>query len=182
MSRGWLVVLVVALVAGGLALALAAGLFEGEGGTTGAAEPMTTETGTVATAAPSTSTPIPTSTAAPTTTLDDDALCIAYDAYVQAIESHLPVTDAEDLEIFLTAGVEFYTEAVDLIQPPEQEAFAELLAYQRAQHDYSEAHDWNPSPPLEELLDDPPPTAPAAATETVAGVLQDRCGVEIVQE
>jgi hypothetical protein len=182
MSRRWFVVLAVAVLGGGLAIALATGLFDDEGATD------TTSAGALATSIdPTTTVPTinattPATTAASPTTAGEDPLCAAFDEYQEAIDGHLPVEDAEDLELFLTASVGFYSEAVDLVAPPDRGAFAEFLVYQQAQHDFSQGHDWNPSPPLEELLESPPPTAPAAATQTVAAVLEDRCGVEIVRE
>lgn len=182
MRRGWLVVLAIVLVGGGLALVLATDVFGGDRDTSdtsiGAVDGTTIPPSTV----PLTTVTSPTPTSLSVTTVGDDPLCVAYHSYQQAIDGHLPVTDAEDLEIFLTASLEFYGEAVGLVEPPEQEAFAEFLAYQQAQHNFSESHDWSPSPPLEELLENPPPTAPAAATETVATVLENRCGVEVVRE
>jgi hypothetical protein len=182
MSRGWVVVLAVAVVGGGLAIAQATGFFDGEEGTD------TTSAGALATTTDP-PTKVPTinatttgSTAASPTTSGEDPLCAAFDEYQEVIDGHLPVEDAEDLELFLTASVDFYSEAVDLVAPPDREAFAEFLAYQQAQHDFSQGYDWNPSPPLEELLESPPPTAPAAATQAVAAVLEDRCGVEVVRE
>ena len=182
MRRGWLAALAVVIVGGGVALALATGVLGGDG------DPTATTTGeAVATTAPTTTSPRTTgssvtTTVAAETTTSEDPLCLAFEGYARQIEGHLPVEEAEDLEIFLTAGVDFYTKAVALVEPPEQGAFAEILAYQQAQREFSEGHDWNPSPPLEELLENPPPTAPASATQIVADLLEDRCGVEIVRE
>ena len=61
-------------------------------------------------------------------------------------------------------------------------AFAEFLLYEQDLYDFYEAYEWNPSPPLEELVENPPPTAPAAATQTVVQVLEDQCGVVVVTE
>jgi hypothetical protein len=78
--------------------------------------------------------------------------------------------------------LDFYTEAVELVDQAVQGAFAEFLLYEQALYDFYEAYEWNPSPPLEELVENPPPTAPATATQTVVQVLEDRCGVVATAE
>ncbi len=93
-----------------------------------------------------------------------------------------PVEGPDDLEIVRTASLAFYTEAVELVDDAAQGAFAEFLLYEQAVYDFYEAYEWNPSPPLEELVENPPPTAPAAATQTVVQVLEDQCGVVVVTE
>ncbi|MGH8947593.1 MAG: hypothetical protein ACRDXF_01950 [Acidimicrobiia bacterium] len=57
-----------------------------------------------------------------------------------------------------------------------------ILLYEPAIHDFYEAYEWKPSPPLEELVASPPPTAPAAATQPVIRVLEDRRGVVVITE
>ena len=88
----------------------------------------------------------------------------------------------DDLEIVRTASLAFYTQAVELVDDAAQGAFAEFLLYEQAVYDFYEAYEWNPSPPLEELVENPPPTAPATATRTVVQVLEDRCGVVVVNK
>ncbi len=176
MSVGRIVGLVVALAAVGVGVAFAVGAFEEDPpATTVAAASVAT---TVSTAAPSTSP----STEPASTAGGDDPLCIAYDEFQTATDGHLPVDGPDDLEIVSTATLAFYTEAVELVDPSVQGAFAEMLLYSQAQYDYSEAFEWNPSPPLEEVLENPPPTAPAAATQTVSQVLEDQCGVVVVTD
>jgi hypothetical protein len=177
MSARRIVGLVVALAAVGVGVAFAVGAFEEDPPPTtlGAAAAGTT----AATSASSFTAP---SSDPASTTAGDNPLCVAYDEFQTATDGHLPVEGPDDLEIVSTATLAFYTEAVDLVDPSIQGAFAEMLLYSQTRYDYSEAFEWNPSPPLEELLDNPPPTAPAAATQTVTQVLEDQCGVEIVVE
>ena len=177
MSALRVVGLVVALAAVGVGVAFAVGAFEEDPPpTTVAAASAGT---TVTTSAPTSTAPTPEPAS---TTADDDPLCVAYDDFQTATDGHLPVEGPDDLEIVSTATLAFYTAAVELVDPSLQGAFAELVLYSQARYDYSEAFEWNPSPPLEELLDNPPPTAPAAATQTVTQVLEDQCGVEIIVE
>jgi hypothetical protein len=116
------------------------------------------------------------------TTAGADPLCIAYGEFQTATDGHLPVEGPADLEIVRTASLAFFTEAVELVDEADQGAFAEFLLYEQAIHDFYEAYEWNPSPPLEELVASPPPTAPVAATQTVGQVLEDQCGVVAVTE
>ncbi len=118
----------------------------------------------------------------PATSAADDPLCVAYGEFQTATDGHLPVEGPDDLEIVRTASLDFYTEAVELVDDAAQAAFADFLLYEQAVYDFYEAYEWNPSPPLEELVENPPPTAPAAATQTVVQVLEDRCGVVVVTE
>jgi len=169
--------LVIALAAVGVGVAFAVGAFEeGPPPTT---VPAAIADTTVTTSAPSSMAP---TSEAVSTTAGDDPLCVAHDELQTATDGHLPVEGPDDLEIVSTATLAFYTEAVELVDPSVQGAFAELLLYSQSRYDYSEAFEWNPSPPLEELVDNPPPTAPAAATQTVTQVLEDQCGVEIIGE
>ena len=177
MSALRVVGLVVALAAVGVGVAFAVGAFEEDPPptTVAAATPGTTVTTSAPPSAAPTSEPA-------STTAGDDRLCVAYDEFQTATAIHLPVESPDDLEIVSTATLAFYTEAVELVDPSVQGAFAEMLLYSQARYDYSEAFEWNPSPPLEELLDNPPPTAPAAAIRSVTQVLEDQCGVEIIVE
>ena len=177
MSALRVVGLVVALAAVGIGVAFAVGAFEEDPPPTTVAAAIAGTTLTTS-ASPSTA---PTSEPVSTIAVDD-ALCIAYHEFQTATDGHLPVQGPDDLEIVSTATLAFYTEAVELVDGSVQGAFAELLLYSQAQYDYSEAFEWNPSPPLEELVDNPPPTAPAAATQTVTQVLEEQCGVEIIVE
>lgn len=142
-------------------------------GTTLAAATSTT----TATDVVSTSTPPVTGTAA-----EDDPLCLAYQTLVDRTDGHLPVGDAGDLEVVRTATVEFYTEAVRLVDPSQEGVFSQLLAYEQALSDWSEAHEWSPTRDLADLAEDPPPTVDPAAVEGVRQVLADRCGVETLLE
>jgi len=169
--------LVIALAAVGVGVAFAVGAFEEDPPPTTVAAALA---GTTVTTSASSST-APASEPV-STTAEDDPLCNAYDEFQTATDGHLPVEGPDDLEIVSAATLAFYTEAVELVDPSVQGAFAELLLYSQARYDYSEAFEWNPSPPLEELLDNPPPTAPAAATRTVTQTLEGQCGVEIIVE
>jgi|GEM_PF-4085795 hypothetical protein len=175
MSVGRIVGIVVVLVAAGLGVAFALGAFEEE------APPPTTSAAIGATSvAPSVS--LVSTTLEPATSAGDNPLCIAYGEFQTATDGHLPVEGPDDLEIVRTASLAFYTEAVELVDDAAQGAFAEFVLYEQAVYDFYEAYEWNPSPPLEELVENPPPTAPAAATQTVVQVLEDQCGVVVVTE
>ena len=175
MSVGRLVGIVVVLVAAGLGVAFALGAFEE------AAPPPTTSAAIGATSV-TTSASLASTTLEPATTAGDDPLCLAYEEFQTATDGHLPVEGADDLEIVRTSSLAFYTEAVELVDDAAQGAFAEFLLYEQAVYDFYEAYEWNPSPPLEELVENPPPTAPATATQTVIQVLEDQCGVVVVTE
>ena len=169
--------LVIALAAVGVGVAFAVGAFEeGPPPTT---VPAAIAGTTVTTSAPSSMAP---TSEAVSTTAGDDPLCNAYDEFQTATDGHLPVEGPDDLEIVRMASLAFYTEAVELVDEAEQGAFAEFLLYEQAIYDFYEAYEWNPSPPLEELVASPPPTTPAAATQTVVQVLEDRCGIVGVTE
>lgn len=172
MSVGRVVAIVIVLVAAGLGIALALGAFEEDPPPTTIAPVAAT---TVASVAASTSEPV-------STTPGDDPLCVAHGELESAVERHLPVEGPDDLEIVRTASLDFYTEAVELVDPAVQGAFAEFLLYEQALYDFYEAYEWNPSPPLDELVENPLPTAPAMATQTVVQVLEDQCGVVVVTE
>ena len=175
MSIGRVVGIVIVLAGAELGIAFALGAFEED-------PPPTTEAAvgaTTVTAAPalvsSASHPV-------STTPADDPLCIAHGEFEAAVDGHLPVEAPEDLEIVRTASLDFYTQAVELVDPAAQGAFAEFLLYEQALYDFYEAYEWNPSPPLEELLENPPPTAPATATQAVVQVLEDQCSVVVITE
>lgn len=172
MSVGRVVAIVIVLVAAGLGIALALGAFEEDPPPTTMAPVAAT---TVASVASFTSEPV-------STTPGDDPLCVAHGELESAVDGHLPVEGPDDLEIVRTASLDFYTEAVELVDPAVQGAFAEFLLYEQALYDFYEAYEWNPSPPLDELVENPPPTAPATATQTVVQVLEDQCGVVVVTE
>lgn len=174
MSVGRVLGTVIVLVAAGLGMALALGAFEDPPPTTSAAVVATTVT-TVSSLASSTSEPV-------STIPVDDPLCVAHGELESAVDGHLPVEGPDDLEIVRTASLGFYTKAVELVDPAVQGAFAEFLLYEQDLYDFYEAYEWKPSPPLEELVENPPPTAPAAATQTVVQVLEDQCGVVVVTE
>jgi hypothetical protein len=175
MGAARIVGLAVALVAVGVGVAFAVGAFEDPPPTTVAALAGTTAT----TAAPFSTVP---SSEPVSTTAGADPLCIAYDEFQTATDGHLPVEGPDDLEIVRTASLAFFTEAVELVDEVDQGAFAEFLLYEQAIYDFYEAYEWDPSPPLEELVASPPPTAPVAATQTVSQVLEDQCGVVAVTE
>jgi hypothetical protein len=175
MSVGRVLGIVVVLAAVGLGVALILGAFEeDQPPTTSAAVEATTMTA-VSSVASSASEPV-------STTPENDPLCVAHGEFESAVDGHLPVESPEDLEIVRTASLDFYTEAVELVDEADQGAFAEFLLYEQAIYDFYEAYEWNPSPPLEELVESPPPTAPVAATQTVSQVLEDLCGVVAVTE
>ena len=177
MSSGRIVGLVIALAAVGVGVAFAVGAFEDDPHSTTAAAALAGTT--VATSAQSST---PTTSLRASTTAGEDPLCIAYEEFQTATDGHLPVEGPEDLEIVRTASLAFYTEAVELVAAADRGPFAEFLLYEEAIYDFYEAYEWNPSPPLEELVASPPPTAPAAATQTVIQVLEDQCGVIAVTE
>jgi hypothetical protein len=177
MSSGRIVGLVVALAAVGIGVAFAVGAFEDDPPSTTVAAALADTT--VTTSPPSST---PTTSVPASTTAEENPLCIAYEEFQTATNGHLPVEGPEDLEAVRTASLAFYTEAVELVDAADQGAFAEFLLYEQAIYDFYEAYEWNPSPPLEELVASPPPTAPATATQTVIQVLEDQCGVVVVTE
>lgn len=166
MSVGRIAGLVMALTAVVAAVAFAVGAFDEE------AAPATTSAAIGATSvAPSAS--LSSTTLAPATSAGNDPLCVAHEQMVAAAHGHLPVEGSDDLEIVRTASLAFSTEAVELGDETAQGAFAEFLIYEQAIYDFYEAFEWNPSPPLEELVANPPPTPPATATQTLIQVLED---------
>ena len=176
-GRVWVIAVVVLLVLG-IGTAFALGAFDGDD----TPEP-TQPAAVVTTEAMAVTTPASTTSLAPVTTAaGEDPLCVAHAVLTVAVDGHLPVDGPEDLEIVQTATLDFYTEAVDHVEPPERDAFSEFLTYQQASYDHSESFDWNPSPPLGDLLDNPPPTPPQGATAVVIQVLEERCDVAITIE
>ncbi|MGH8872400.1 MAG: hypothetical protein ACRDWS_10525 [Acidimicrobiia bacterium] len=177
MSRAGIVALVLAVAALGVAAAVAPGLLGGEDD---APETQAAASaGTSTTVAPVTSDASTASIPAPVTTRGEDPLCAAHANLQAAVDGHLPVEGAEDLQIVATATVAFYTKAVNHVDPPERDAFAQLLVYEQASYDYSEANDWNPSRPLSDLLENPPPSVPQGATAVVIQVMEERCDVVV---
>ena len=173
-----LVILVIVIVGAGAAFAL--GLFD-EGGedVPEAAEPQPATTTTPGASTSLERTPPMT---AMTTIPGEDPLCLAHAGMVDALDGHLPVQGAEDLEIVRTATLDFYTEAVGHVGPPEAAAFSEYLGYEQEVYDWSEANGWSPDRSLEDLTENPPPTVPAEALAVVTQVLEDRCDVIAVRE
>jgi hypothetical protein len=172
-----LVILVVAILGAGAALAL--GLFDGDVGSPEAAEPPPPPTTTLGATTSLERTPPMT---AMTTIPGEDPLCLAHAEMVEAFDGHLPVQGAEDLEIVTTATLDFYTEAVGHVDPPESDAFSEYLGYEQEVYDWSEANEWSPDRSLEDLTENPPPTVTAEALAVVTQVLEDRCDVVAIRE
>lgn len=170
MSRTLVVSIVLVVVAAGVMFAL--GVFDGDDepvattGITTATESTIVEAGPTTTATPSVA-----------TTTGEDPLCVAYSELSAAVDGHLPVEDAGDLQTYQTANVAFYTEAVGHVDPPDDEAFIEMRDYQQAVYDWAEANDWSPTQDLADLAENPPPTVPEEAVSTVTQVLEDRCDV-----
>jgi hypothetical protein len=179
MSRIWIVVAVLVVAAVGVG-AFAFGLFDGGDGEVpeAAEQPAASTTTSSATTTLERSPPM----TAMTTLPGEDPLCLAHAEMVAALDGHLPVQGAEDLEIVRTATLDFYTEAVGHVDPPEGDAFSEYLGYEQGIYDWSEANDWNPQRSLEDLNENPPPTVPAGALAVVTQVLEDRCDVVAVRE
>ena len=178
MSRIWIVVTVLVVAALGVGAAFAVGLFGGGGeevpeAAEQPAAPTTSATTTLERTPPMT---------AMTTLPGEDPLCLAHAEMVAALDGHLPVQGAEDLEIVRTATLDFYTEAVGHVDPPEADAFSEYLGYEQEVYDWSQANDWNPERSLEDLAENPPPAVPAEALAVVTRVLEDRCDVVAVRE
>jgi hypothetical protein len=179
MSRTSIVVvgLVVAVLGAGAAFAL--GLFDDGGEEVPEAEqPLATTTILGATTTVERTPPM----TAMTTIPGEDPLCLAHAEMVAALDGHLPVQGAEDLEIVRTATLDFHTEAVGHVDPPEGDAFSEYLVYEQEVYDWSEANEWSPDRSLEDLTENPPPTLPAEALAVVTEVLEDRCDVVAVRE
>jgi hypothetical protein len=180
MSRIWIVVTILVVAALGVGAAFGLGLFD-DGGEESpvAAEPLRDSTTTLGATTTAERTPPMT---AMTTIPGEDPLCLAHAEMVAALDGHLPVQGAEDLEIVRTATLDFYTEAVGLVDPPEGDAFSEFLGYEQEVYDWSEANEWSPDRSLEDLTENPPPTVPAEALAVVTQVLEDRCDAVIVRE
>jgi hypothetical protein len=168
-------VLVVAALGVGAAFAL--GLFD-DGGEEAADQPAASTTTLAATTTGERTPPM----TAMTTIPGEDPLCLAHAEMVAALDGHLPVQGAEDLEIVRTATLDFYTETVGHVDPPEADAYSEYLGYEQEVYDWAEANDWNPERSLEDLTENPPPSVPAEALAVVTQVLEDRCDVVAVQE
>jgi hypothetical protein len=180
MSRIWVVVTVLVVAALGVGAVFALGLFDdgGEGVPEASEQPPATSTSIGATTTLERTPPM----TAMTTIPGEDPLCLAYDELLDALDGHLPVQGAEDLEIVRTETLDFYTEAVGHVDPPEADAFSEYLDYEQEVFDWSEANAWSPERSLEDLTENPPPTVPADAVAVVTQVLEDRCEVVIVRE
>ncbi|MGH8914005.1 MAG: hypothetical protein ACRDZM_05745 [Acidimicrobiia bacterium] len=119
----------------------------------------------------------------PTTTIQgEDPLCLAHADLVAALDGHLPSAGPDDVQAVRSAGLAFYTEAVDYVDAPERDAFDTVLAYEQETYDYAEDNEWNPSRPLQDLVDNPPPTVPGDAWAVVRRVLEERCGVVAIVE
>ena len=180
MSRIWIVVTVLVVAALGVGAAFALGLFDGgEGEVPEAAEQPAASTPTSSVTTSLERTPPMT---AMTTIPGEDPLCLAHAEMAAAIDGHLPVQGAEDLEIVRTATLAFYTEAVGHVDPPEDDAFSAYLGYEQEVYDWSEANEWSPDRSLEDLAENPPPQVPAEALAVVTQVLEDRCDVVAVRE
>lgn len=179
MSRIWIVVTVLVVAALGVGAAFALGLFD-DGGeeVPEAAEQPAAPTTLGATTTLERTPPM----TAMTTLPGEDPLCLAHAEMVAALDGHLPVQGAEDLEIVSTATLDFYMEAVGYVDPPEGDAFSEYLGYEQEVYDRSEANDWSPDRSLEDLTENPPPTVPAEALAVVTQMLENRCDVVAVRE
>jgi hypothetical protein len=180
LSRSSIVVAIVVIAILGAGAALALGLFDGdEEEPPEAAEsaPASTTTLGVTTSVERTP-PITAMTASP----GEDPLCLAHAEMVAALDGHLPVQGAEDLEAVRTAALDFYTEAVGHVDPPERDDFSDHLGYEQEVYNWSEANEWSPERSLEDLTENPPPTVPAEALAVVTRVLADRCDVVAVRE
>lgn len=180
MSRIWIVVTVLVVAALGVGAAFALGVFDdgGEEVPEAAGQPAASTTTSGATTTLERTPPM----TAMTTLPGEDPLCLAHAGMVDALDGHLPVQGAEDLEIVRTATLDFYTEAVSHVDPPEGDAFSEYLGYEQEVYDWAEANDWNPERSLDDLAENPPPTVPAQALAVVTRVLEERCSVVAVQE
>jgi len=180
MSRIWIVVTVLVVAALGVGAAFALGLFDdgGEVVPEAAEQPAASTTTLGATTTLERNPPM----TAMTTIPGEDPLCLAHVEMVAALDGHLPVQGAEDLEIVRAATLDFYTEAAGHVDPPEGEAFSEYLGYEQEVYDWSEANEWSPERSLEDLTENPPPTVPAEALVVVTQVLEDRCAVVAVRE
>jgi len=110
------VLAIVAFVILGAGAAFALGLFDGdEDASPEAAEPPSAPTSTLGATTSLQRTPPMT---AMTTIPGGDPLCLAHAEMVAALDGHLPVQGAEDLEIVRTATLDFYTAAVGHVDPP----------------------------------------------------------------
>lgn len=94
-----------------------------------------------------------------------------------AIEGHLPVEGPEDLESFTTAQVDFHQDALGVLGPDEAEGFAGMLAWYEELVVYYEPLEWNPSPGLEVLAENPPPQPSPEAVSAASRTLEELCGI-----
>lgn len=176
----WTVAALLAVIIGAVvAIGVAQGWFGGEAEPV---EPEASETqSTQASVDTSTST---TSTVVPpqSTSVGDHPLCVSYADLVAAVSDHLPVEGADDLEAYVTAQIAFHQSAVEILDPPEEEGFASQLGWHEALVDYYEPLEWNPSPGLDFLVENPPPQPDPAATASVANTLEELCGVVPTQD
>jgi hypothetical protein len=92
------------------------------------------------------------------------------------------VEGADDLEAYVTAQVAFHQDAVEILEPPEEDGFVSQLEWHEALVAYYEPLEWNPSPGLEFLVENPPPQPDPAATAAVASTLETICGVVPVSD
>lgn len=166
---------ILALAALGAGAAFVSGVFDGDQEGAPEAVGRSTTSSTATTSAPTTS-------VSTTTTLGDDPLCEAHAEFITALDGHLPVQGPDDLQAVRTASVAFYTEAIAYVEKPERSAFDELLTYEQALYDYAEANEWEPERPIEDLLENPPPTPPGDAVGAVIQVMEERCGVVVTFE
>ena len=180
----WTVAALLAVVIGVVvSVGVAQGWFDGDGDAAGPESEATDTTDLPAEASAPSSTQTPTTTAAAVATtaqptaVGDHPLCGLHEELVVAIEGNLPVEGPEELEAFITAQIDFHQDAVDVLDQPEREGFAGMLTWYEALAVYYEPLEWNPSPGLEVLADNPPPQPSPEAVSAASRTLEELCGI-----
>lgn len=174
----WTVAALLAVVIGvGVSVGVAQGWFDGGDDSPDSELEATEETSTSSAVPIPTITTVSTSTTIPPMEVGDHSLCALHEEMVTAIEGHLPVAGPDDLEAFTMAQIQFHQDAVDVLGQPDGDGFAGMLVWYQALAAYYEPLEWNPSPGLEVLAENPPPQPSAEAVGAVSRTLEDLCGI-----
>jgi hypothetical protein len=175
----WTVAALLAVVIGvGVSVGVAQGWFDGGDGSPDPESEAAEGTSTSSSAVPTpTTTAVSTSTSIAPMEVGDHSLCALHEEMVLAVEGHLPVAGPDDLETFTMAQIEFHQGAVDVLGQPEGDGFAGMLVWYQALTAYYEPLEWNPSPGLEVLAENPPPQPSAEAVTAASRTLEELCGI-----
>jgi hypothetical protein len=111
---------------------------------------------------------------------EPDALCIAHDERVAALDAIGSVDDATELEAFVLAQLAFYSAAAEGEQEPRASAFRSMSGYYDALRSFYEARAWQQAD-FSDAAQLPQLPADGANTRT-SEILAERCGVRITTD